>query len=157
MFKRGNKFGYILPVILVMSFYGCTKYEVQVSLELNDEWNEIQILEAEMMIQDTSKRYQIGMWIDHLVTYSYQNIYIFTITSYPDGTKREQIVPIDLADKQGRWYGKCKNSNCRVQIILQDRARFDQLGAHNIQIQPHLRMNPVPGIREVGFFLRNQN
>ena len=125
----------------------------ETKLELQNGWSTSEQLINEFVITDTTQWYEIGLMIVHTPSYPYQNLYIKTNTIYPNGEEKEQVVPIDLANKEGVWYGKCRGETCRAQVILQSKAHFAIGGTYTIRISPHLRVDPVPEIQSIKFYL----
>ena len=85
----------------------------------NSTWTYTNILNYNIPIQDTQKIYTIYLNIDHSFEYAYQNIYLMIHTEYPTGKKISERLPIDFADKTGRWYGNCKGDFCKLSVSLQ--------------------------------------
>jgi gliding motility-associated lipoprotein GldH len=97
--------------------------------------------------------YDIGLKIVHTTDFEYQNLYIRILTEFPDGKLLTQTLPIDFADYTGLWYGKCTGEICSLRVTLQENALFDQVGDHSFKIIQYMRMDPVPGIKEVAMIL----
>lgn len=127
-------------------------FEEKIAFE--NGWSESDSLVAEVSITDTSKIYEIGLYIEHDQTYPYQNIYIRAITKLPDEESITSLVPIDLADKQGNWYGKCSKKTCQAQVILKEQSKFEKIGMHRFVFKPYLREDPIPAIRSLDFYIK---
>ncbi len=122
--------------------------------EINEgEWPYEQVLSFPFTVTDTVSRYDIELQILHADNYAYQNIYIKITTTFPDSQKVSQTLPIDFADKQGRWYGDCRMAKCRLSVALQENAYFNQMGEYSIAIEQYMRVDPVEGLHEVSLVI----
>lgn len=104
-------------------------------------------------ISDTTIHLDIGLNILHSSEYEYQNFYIQILTNFPDGKTLSQTLPIDFADHTGRWFGDCSKSSCKLRVILQENALFNQIGMHTFKIVQYMRVDPVIGISAVDLIL----
>ena len=118
-----------------------------------DGWQYSDSLSYSFEISDTSKRYNIGLEIEHSVDYAYQNLYIQIVTRFPDGEVKKQTLPIDMADHTGQWYGACNSTSCDLTVMLQERAIFNQVGEHVFEIHQFMRVEPLTGLQAITFFL----
>jgi len=146
---------FILISTLIFELVACTNdrfFEENIVFE--NGWSQNDSLVAEVSINDTSKTYEIGLYIDHDPTYPYQNIYIRAVTKLPDEENITSLIPIDLADKQGNWYGKCSNKECQAQVILKEQSKFEKTGLVRFVFKPYLRVDPIPGIRSLNFYIK---
>lgn len=122
--------------------------------QLRDEgWSYTDTLIYQVDIADTVSRYDIMLDIEHLESYSYQNVYIKIITTFPDQNTVSQVLPIDFADHTGIWYGDCKGKSCQVRVVLQEKALFEDIGLHTFTICQHMRVDPVKHISNVSLLL----
>lgn len=117
-------------------------------------WTYRDSLRFEFPIQDTNLLYDLFLNIEHTPDYSYQNLYTYITTSYPSGKVLQQQLNIDLADKAGKWYAKCNTKSCRLQVILQQNAYFNEIGQHTISLVQHTRQDSLLGLTEIGFELK---
>ncbi len=117
----------------------------------NGEWTYENIPSFEVDITDTLQIYNLYLDIEHSVDYSKQNIYILIHTEFPSGEKISERVPIDFAEKSGKWYGDCGKEWCDLQVTIQEGAFFNALGKHTFRIEQYMRINPLPGIKAIGF------
>lgn len=100
-------------------------------------------------IKDTSAHYDFWLDIDHDATYAFQNVYTQFHTTYPDGTKKDQTLSLELADKNGLWNGTCHGDRCTIHIPLQSNAYFNQSGSYTICLEQYMRESPITGIRKI--------
>ncbi|MBK8502364.1 MAG: gliding motility lipoprotein GldH [Saprospiraceae bacterium] len=142
-------------IILPLMIMACGKshfYETSLEIEQSN-WSYNDTLSYNVNIRDTSIHYDIGLEIVHTTDFAYQNLYIQILTVFPDGKLLSQTLPIDFADHTGLWYGKCRGETCTLKVMLQENALFNQLGDHDFKIMQYMRIDPVPGIKEVAMIL----
>ena len=104
---------------------------------------------------DTTARYNLSLFIQHRDQYEYQNLYLRLTTIFPNRAPLEKIISVDLADAQGRWYGRCRGSNCVTEISLQENAFFEASGRHEVKVSQHMRVDTVPHVSALTLRLQN--
>ena len=118
-------------------------------------WKQSDSLSYQVNITDTSKRYNLGMTINHNTEYTYQNIYLMIHTTFPDGNRFSKQVNIDIADKSGKWYSECSGNNCKVDIEIQREAIFNQVGKYVFTIEQFTRDEQLNNIGSLAFYIEN--
>ena len=119
----------------------------------DDGWAYTDTIIYQVDISDTTIHLDIGLNILHSSEFEYQNLYIQILTNFPDGKTLSQTLPLDFADHTGRWYGDCGKSSCKLFVILQENALFNQIGMHTFKIVQYMRVDPVIGISAVDLIL----
>ncbi len=114
-----------------------------------DQWSYADTLDFDFDITDTTALYDIYLDLQHATEYPYQNIYLQVYTRFPSGKRIQERLPIDFADRTGRWFGRCNTEWCRLRVNLQQDAYFNETGTYTITLEQFMRMDPLPGIREV--------
>ncbi|MEM9886885.1 MAG: gliding motility lipoprotein GldH [Bacteroidota bacterium] len=104
-------------------------------------------------IQDTSTTYHLYLDIQHSTQFPFQNLYTNVQTTYPSGRQADSRISIDLANKLGAWYGKCKQENCLLRVQLQQNTFFKELGKHEIRFQQYTRKEALEGVHSLGFIV----
>ncbi|MBX2817058.1 MAG: gliding motility lipoprotein GldH [Saprospiraceae bacterium] len=140
--------GSALLVVILLGLVSCQEAPFFSQEHVLNEagWNHEEPVTFTFAVVDTSLRYDLFLDIDHSEEYAYENVYAKTITTYPDGEEKEQMLPINLANKAGQWYGKCLGASCKARVALQENAFFDQLGSHSIAFEQFTRNNPLEGL-----------
>lgn len=145
----------MLALLLAVAVYSCGKghfHSETLPIDLSG-WHYADSLTFQFEISDTSKRYDIGLEIEHSTDFEFQNVYVQIETHFPDGEQKTQTLPIDLADHTGQWYGSCGSSLCDLTVMLQEKAIFNQRGKHVFEVHQYMRVDPLPGIKTITFFL----
>ena len=140
-----------IPVLLFLISCGDNEnYIYQESKSINGSgWTYTDSLDFNFDIQDTSKVYGLILDIEHTTDYPFQNVYFNISTTFPSGKRLKQSLSSDLAEKSGQWYGKCSGKNCTASINLQEKAKFNEAGKHQINIAQFSRDSSLVGIKEL--------
>ncbi len=123
-------------------FFSCESesYIYRQSQKINPKgWLYPDSLNFEFDVQDTALVYSLLMDIEHTPEYRYQNLYMNISTTFPSGKNFKKILSSDLAEKSGKWHGKCSPQQCSVPIHLQEKTKFNEVGKHTISISQFSR------------------
>ena len=99
-----------------------------------------------MVAADTSTVYQMDIEVNHEETYGYQNIYIRTLTTFPSGKEVTSVTSLELINADGSWVGDHGNNGWSVELPLQQRFTFPEVGAYTWTVEPFMRMDTIKGI-----------
>ncbi len=139
MFKKVQ---FTLVIILSSLFLlSCDKgvvYEQKVAIE-GESWNYDDPLLFEFEVKDTTEYYELVTDIFYNPDFSYENFYVRIATEFPSGNKADDVVSFQIANKMGGWIGSCDSKECETELILQDRFRFKEIGAHKLYIENYSR------------------
>lgn len=122
-----------------------TVYQHKEKIEF-ESWSYGQILNYNWTIKDTIDWYSMQLKIEHLPNLNYRNTYVKCITSFPDSSKKEQILSLELFDAAGIPFGKCSNSKCNTEISLIAKSKFQFQGEYGLSIEQYGRDSVVMGI-----------
>lgn len=112
-------------------------------------WDYADSLVFEFEATDTAGRFDLLLDLAHADTFGNQNLYIRIHTYFPDGKSDTRSVSLELADKAGYWFGRCRSGNCSLQLVLQEAAVFQQAGTYRFVIEQYTRVNPLPGVKSL--------
>jgi len=157
--KIGVAFLSISLMLVIFSLQSCQSDRVYSnSIDIQDEkWAYNQVLEFEWNIEDTASLYRLLLVVDHDLSIPFQNIYVRCKTVYPDQTLiSASDVSLELLQENGKPYGECSTgANCKLELLLQDKARFPQLGKYKLSIQQNSRVDPYIGLKKIGLQVFN--
>ena len=140
---------FFLACYLILSA-GCDDYIFEKKIEINkSQWDYEDIVNFDFVIEDTLKKYDLVLEVEHAEDYGFQNLYVQFHTTYPSGEKETQMVSLELSRKSGIWNGECSGNTCEVEIPLQINAHFKEPGNHSIAVEQYMRKNPLPGIKSM--------
>lgn len=106
--------------------------------------------EFEVTVDDTAQHYNIYVNVRHTTFYPNSNLWILITTQFPDGSKLEKRVNLDLADKEGKWYGDCLGDICDARVQIQQNAFFNQPGKYTFRFAQIMRTDNLPLVMSVG-------
>ncbi len=137
---------------LIFLFFACGEtYFYEKTYELPDaQWSYNDTLHFEVDIEDTIKTYNLLLDIEHSVDYPYQNNYIYIHTHLPSGEHLGKQLSLDFAEKSGKWNGECSGDKCKLRMIIQPNAYFNQIGKHRFSIEQYMRTDSLSGIYALG-------
>jgi|AntRauTorckE5430_2_1112549.scaffolds.fasta_scaffold00925_12 gliding motility-associated lipoprotein GldH len=143
-------------IILLLSSCDQTDYHFKAETDYeNAIWKYSDTTDFKVTIDDTLKRYNLGLKINHSTEYLNQNIYLTIHTKFPNGQRFSQRVNIDLADKAGKWYGKCSGGDCEVDAYIQKDAFFNQAGKYVFTVEQFTRSENLENINSLIFYIEN--
>ena len=129
-------------------------YEEKIELG-TDGWATETPLSFKTEIQDTAIIYNLELVIEHTPDYRYQNIYLNIKTLFPHQDSREERLSIDLADKKGKWIGKCNSKSCKCKVYLLDNFKFPTPGNYGFELSQDTREETLTNIRSLTLQLFN--
>ena len=109
--------------------------------------------EFEVEIADTGMLYNVYVNVRHTKFYQFSNLWVMIYTTLPDSSVFKKRVELELADKEGKWYGDCLGDICDIQVPIQQRAFFNQVGKHKLKVEQIMRTEELPFVMSVGFRL----
>jgi gliding motility-associated lipoprotein GldH len=146
----------ICVIILLLTNCEQTNYHFKAETDFeNATWKYSDTTDFKVNINDTLKRYNLGLSINHSSEYLNQNIYLKIHTKFPDGQRFSQRVNIDLADKAGKWYGKCSGGDCEVDAYIQKDAFFNQAGEYTFTVEQFTRSENLENINSLTFYIED--
>lgn len=102
-----------------------------------------------MEATDTSTVYQMDIQVSHDEKYGFQNLYIKTLTTYPSGKEVASITSLELINDDGSWAGDKGEGGRKVDIPLQQRFTFPEVGKYTWTVEPYMRVDTIPGINSL--------
>ena len=101
-------------------------------------------------IADTSSVYRLLFFIDFSTGYAWENLYTRIHTKYPTGDTLQNVLSLELASSTGEWFGNCNSNNCKLNIPLQDKVRFEDPGTYRIDFEQYMREQNLQGVNSIG-------
>jgi len=138
-----------------MLFCSCTDkdfvYQENTVLE-GEVWATGQQLPFRFSITDTSISYEIGFDIRYTLNYPNQNMYVFMHTTFPNGMRTCDTVPIDLFSAEGVPMGKGK----RIKELTVPIARIllPMRGQYSVRLEQAMRTEKLEGVTSVGLYVK---
>lgn len=121
------------------------------------EWRYENVLPFDVDIEDTTQTYNVYISVRHTDSYPYSNLWVMIHTTFPSGKKLEQQVDLPLANKKGKWHGRGSGTIFSTQIMIQEKAIFNEQGKYIFEIEQNMRMNPLIEVLDVGMRVEKSN
>ena len=144
--------GLLLIGLALLSLAACDPNRVfEKNVDIPDYvWNYQDPVAFEVAIEDTTAIYNLYVNVRHTNFYPFSNMWVMVTTVFPDGETLEQRLDLELADKDGKWFGDCLGDICDVQLILQEKAYFNQVGTYTFRFNQIMRMDDLPAVMSMG-------
>jgi len=147
---------FALFAAVLLGFLSCdnsTIFEERHEFDVGS-WGYDQEAVFEFEISDTTALYDLYFTLNHGKDYAYQNLYLKAFTLFPDGSELNDPLSLEMANKAGKWYGKCSGSSCKLTALIQKDAFFNQLGKYKLRVIQFMRTDPVKDIKALQFKIR---
>ena len=138
--------------LLVIGFSSCdTAVVIDEHVKLDDNrWELNNVVKIEAAITDTVQPQNIYINVRNAGSYGFSNLYVFLNTYTPNGQMARDTVELILADERGEWLGDGMGDIWDNRILFKKNFVFSQAGTYRFELEQAMRMNPLPGIMDVG-------
>jgi len=116
----------------------------------NKVWFNKQVPEFTVTIKDSSIPYNLYLNLRNTMAYPFSNIYVLVHQKNPDNTKKTYQVKLILANREGLWLGNSAGSIFNHQARFLKDFSFPHAGIYSFQLEQNMRLDPLPGIIDVG-------
>jgi len=147
-----------LLVAVLLFLAGCKEsrvYEKNLPVE-GSGWNYGTVKSFDVHILDTAALYDMYINVRHTDAYPYQNVWLTMTTVFPDSSKQENKINIQLAEPGGKWTGDCVDGICFNTVLVQNGFHLGQSGTYTFMLEQDMRINPLPDIMDIGIKLEKE-
>ena len=116
----------------------------------DNSWDIKTKLDFKVNITDVSASYNMYINIRNAGWYPFSNIFLFINTTLPDSSLARDTAECTLADKDGRWLGDGLGDIWDNRILFKKNFKFKMTGEYHFELEQGMRVNPLPGIADVG-------
>jgi gliding motility-associated lipoprotein GldH len=88
--------------------------------------------------------------------YTYANFHVKMNITFPDSSSKEYNVPLQLAEKSGKWLGSGLGDVITFRIPVFHRKFLTQKGKYTVSISQDMRLESVPNIVSAGLRVEQQ-
>lgn len=92
---------------------------------------------------DTTQEYSLTLSLVHSTDFPYRNLYVRTKTIFPSGREIVSVSSLELTNEKGRWSGDCGSKKCDLELPLQKKFTFPELGTYTWMIEPYMRVDTI--------------
>lgn len=142
----------ILFLFSSLLFYSCDKARL---FEQNQEipesgWDMKNTLKFEVDIKDPATPANFYINVRNADGYPYSNLFLFVLTTFPNGKMSMDTLECVLADEKGKWLGKGIGDIYDNQIPFKRNVHFPLAGKYTFELQHAMRTQVIPLIMDVG-------
>lgn len=101
-------------------------------------------------VPDTITKYNLYFNVRNTDDYPFSNLYIFSHVDFPNGKKGVDTVELPLTNPDGSWIGSGQGEIHDCQLLFRKNVRFPVAGKYHMEIEQAMRMEKLPGVRDVG-------
>tara|TARA_Y100000385_G_scaffold265884_2_gene300536 strand:+ start:152 stop:598 length:447 start_codon:yes stop_codon:yes gene_type:complete len=116
-------------------------------------WASDDVAKFDWQVSDTLQRLDFFIDLRHNQDYPFTNLYLFVDYTFPNGLARRDTISCELADNRGRWYGSSIGNLIEHRIGFRQNTGFPLKGDYTVKIAHGMRVDPLPGMLDVGFRL----
>lgn len=141
-----------MAVALMALLSACDKNAVMdenISLPEN-RWDVNNVVKLETEITDTVTPHNLYINVRNAGGYAFSNLFLFMNTYTPDGKLARDTIELVLADERGQWMGDGMGDIWDNRILFKKDFVFPQSGKYRFELEQAMRINPLPGIMDVG-------
>lgn len=88
--------------------------------------------------------------------YQYANMHLKMTITAPDSSIKTYNVPLELADKAGKWYGSGLGDIITFSLPIFHRKFLTQKGKYVVAIAQDMRLESVPNVLSIGLRVEQQ-
>lgn len=151
-----NTFLLLLFCCLLQSCGQSFIYEKDIALPENT-WNYENTLDFPFEVTDVKALQNLYLDITHSTEFKTQNLYVQFHTKSPSGKVVSDMVSLELAEKNGVWFGNCGGTWCDLRIPIQSGAYFEETGTYTLSIEQYTRTDVLKGVKSMGFRVEKTN
>jgi len=143
---------FLFFIICSMGLIACSDYALMDQNEAikNKEWSGKQNPEFVVSVKDTTSPYQFYLNLRNTIEYPFSNIFVLVHQQNPDKTQKTYRIKVILANREGLWLGKSAGNLFAHQVRFLKNVHLPDTGNYTFRIEHSMRLNPLPGINDVG-------
>lgn len=141
--------------LLVAAFITLTSCDDTRLFEENKEipggdWDITERVTFDFEVPDTTTFYNFYFNVRNTDDYPFSNLYVFSHIEFPNGKTGTDTIELPLTNPDGSWIGNGQGDLHDCQLIFRKNVRFPVAGKYHMEIEQAMRMEKLPGIKDVG-------
>jgi gliding motility-associated lipoprotein GldH len=153
MKRAVNTFFIIAVTAILFTINGCKNAGVVVDQNTpvaNHNWGYLNKIKFNVKIDDEKVAYNLYMNLRVTADYKYSNMIVLITQTSPDKKAEVKRYELQLANKEGEWYGKGSGNLYSYQVPFRTHYMFGAKGVYQIAIEQNMRDNPLREVSDVG-------
>ncbi len=143
---------YVIVFLSALLFSSCDSkrvYEENTAIPDN-VWESSNIQKYVVDVKDTISSNNFYVNVRNADGYPYNNLFLFIVTTFPNGLISSDTLECILADEKGKWLGSGMGDIYDNQIPFKKNVRFPISGKYTFEIQHGMRVDKIPLIMDIG-------
>lgn len=146
-----------------IAIFSCTKEKTKHYVFKDNVWDSNNIVKFEINFEDTNRLYNLDFSIRHNTSYPYQNIIFFTHHFFNNQKMSTDTFNIDLAQKDGRWYGSGKSDIRELNAVNYSSNQLYKKGLHTFKLElamrenNNLKIDKLPHVSSISIYVTEIN
>ena len=166
MEKFFNRNRTLMPLLLMLTFVSCDEKRVFDDYQSipKNKWNKNQKISFSFTVKDTISSNNLFINIRNSNAYPFNNLFLITALSFPNGQKIIDTLEYEMADVTGRFLGNGFTEIKENKLFYKENVQFPVIGTYTIEIAQAMRKNGeitgvffLEGITDVGFRVEKTN
>jgi gliding motility-associated lipoprotein GldH len=147
--KNVSKFVAFVWLVFFSACDSSVVYEENHKIEDNN-WSAEKPMTFLAVIDDTTSAHNVYINLRNASHYPFSNIFLFLNTTFPGGELDRDTLEIMLATPDGKWLGEGLGDIWDNRVLFKKNVSFPQKGEYRFEFTQAMRLNPLPGVMDVG-------
>lgn len=113
-------------------------------------WDQYAPVSFTVDIKDTINKHNLYLNVRNAGFYGFSNLFLFVHTTLPQGQQKKDTIEYMLATPEGKWTGSGLGDIWDNRLLYKKNISFPQTGTYRFELTQAMRLNPLPGIMDVG-------
>lgn len=146
------KFSVAIVIVISFLFAACDSNRMfeQNQEVVNGTWDINQRVVFDFDVPDTTTKYNFYFNVRNTDDYPFSNLYVFSHIVFPNGKLGTDTIELPLTNPDGSWVGNGQGDIHDCQLIFRKDVRFPVAGHYHMEVEQAMRMEQLPGIKDVG-------
>ena len=144
--------------IILLIVVGCNSHRIYERYETTKDyqWEYRDVKTFTVKISDTNAIYNLYVDVRNSESYPFSNLWVNLTSRNPSGLEQKQRFDFTLADIDGKWNGDILGDIHDHRFTAASQVRFPVTGVYTFSLQQDMRIDPVPGVMDIGIRLEKE-
>ncbi len=153
----------LIYLFFLIVIFSCTKEKIKYHSFKDNVWASNKTIKFDINFDDTTRLHDLDFSIRHTTSYPYQNIIFFTHHFFNNQKISTDTFNIDLAQKDGKWYGRGKSDVRELSGVNYSVDQFYKKGVHTFELELAMRENnslkidKLPHVSAISLYVKDIN
>lgn len=114
------------------------------------DWDISERMSFDFDVPDTTTLYNFYFNVRNTDDYMFSNLYVFSHIDFPNGKAGTDTIELPLTNPDGSWIGNGQGDVHDCQLIFRKGVRFPVAGKYHMEVEQAMRMEKLPGVKNIG-------